>query len=453
MTSTAESVPHRVVAIDVFRGLVMLLLIPDTTGGFGFYRMAAQDPGSGFWSALAAQFTHAPWTGVRVWDLIMPSFVMLAGASIPLSWAARKSHGESDASAYTHAALRSAALILLGLTLSLRANGYVDEIWPLVFLFALGLPVADYVARAAGIESAARRQQLSVGWWVAVLLATAWHILRKDSNPGIHESGTLLVQLGLAYLPAFLLVKLSSRSLVAVGLALLGSYWLAFFLYPLPPDSVTAAAPGVMPGDGAFSGYFAHWNKNTNLASAFDSWFFNLWPRTKPYLPDSHGYQTLNFVPMIATLIAGMLAGRIIRERGSLREVRNWLVTAGAVLVGAGLLGDWFWCPMVKSIWTPSWSLFSSGSTLLGLALIYQICEVRGLRRWTLLFVVVGSNSILLYTLAMNFRWRLLEPWQRLLPGQLIVNHWQPLIEALLVGCTLWLGAYVLYRRRILVRI
>ena len=63
-------------------------------------------------------------------------------------------------------------------------------------------------------------------------------------------------------------------------------------------------------------GFFAHWNKNRNAAAAFDRWFLNLFPRPdgKPFVVNEGGYATLNFVPSIATMIFGVLAGELLRS-------------------------------------------------------------------------------------------------------------------------------------------
>ena len=61
-------------------------------------------------------------------------------------------------------------------------------------------------------------------------------------------------------------------------------YWLAFVLYPAPGPNFDYSAVGV-PADWPehYTGLMAHFNKNSNLAWAFDTWFLNLFPRAKPF--------------------------------------------------------------------------------------------------------------------------------------------------------------------------
>ena len=57
------------------------------------------------------------------------------------------------------------------------------------------------------------------------------------------------------------------------------------------------------------TGFAAHWNKNSNLAWAFDTWFLNLFPRHEPFAFNAGGYATLSFIPTLGTMILGLIAG------------------------------------------------------------------------------------------------------------------------------------------------
>ena len=61
---------------------------------------------------------------------------------------------------------------------------------------------------------------------------------------------------------------------------ILVGYWLAFALYPAAGPDFDYAAVGVPPDWHASTtpGFAAHWNKNSNLGWAFDTWFLNLFP-------------------------------------------------------------------------------------------------------------------------------------------------------------------------------
>src|SRR5262249_54855351 len=151
--------------------------------------------------------------------------------------------------------------------------------------------------------------------------------------------------------------------------AILSAYWLAFALYPLPPLDFDWSAVGVPNDWPRLVGFAAHWEKNANLAATFDLWFLNLFPRETPFVYNAGGYQTLNFIPSLATMTFGMIAGRLIGSELAITEKLKRLVIAGiaGIVLGKTIELSGL-CPIVKRIWTPSWTLFSAGLVTLMLA-------------------------------------------------------------------------------------
>ena len=113
----------------------------------------------------------------------------------------------------------------------------------------------------------------------------------------------------------------------------------------------------------------------------------------------------------------------------------------------------WAACPIVKSIWTPSWTIFSAGLVTVALGCLYHVVDVRGYHAWTLPCVVAGLNPILLYTLALHYRWPVVEVWRRGLGPALFAGYWGPVLESVACGLSLWLVAYAAYRLKLFVRI
>src|SRR5207244_11383517 len=68
-------------------------------------------------------------------------------------------------------------------------------------------------------------------------------------------------------------------------------------------------------------------------------------------------------------------------------------------LAAGWLLGALGLCPVVKRIWTPSFTLWSGGVCLLITAAAYFVIDVRGARRWCFPLIVIGTNSIAAYCL------------------------------------------------------
>jgi predicted acyltransferase len=288
-------------------------------------------------------------------------------------------------------------------------------------------------------------------WWLAILGLSALWLRANIYDIGDYRFEHIFSQLALASVFAFLLVGRSRSIQLAAAFGILFFYWALFAVFPLPAHGFDPISVGVMPGEEIFSGFFAHWNKNTNAASAFDIWFLNLLPRAQPFRFDIYGVTTLNFVPTVSTMIFGVMAGELIRGGQSKNDVRNALFWAGVLGIVAGLLAGQWLCPIVKSLWTPSWTIFSAGIAALVLGVFYHLSEIRAAR--FALLAILGTNAILLYVLASNYRWRFLSLPERLFGVSLLEGPYAPLRESVLLALMLWVVAFVLYRSRIFVRL
>jgi predicted acyltransferase len=265
-----------------------------------------------------------------------------------------------------------------------------------------------------------------------------------------------LSQIGLGYVFLFLLGFRPVRDQwLALG-ALLVGYWAAFALYPLPGPDFDYAKVGVA-SEGLLSGFAAHWNKNSNLAWAFDTWFLNLFPRKEPFQFNGGGYATLSFIPTLATMVLGLLAGGVLRNDWPARRKLQWLTLAGLICLGMGTLLGWLGvCPVVKRIWTPSWSLFSGGWCFLLLAGFYGVVDVLKFRRWAFPLVVIGMNSILAYCSEHLFMGVINESLGNHFKAevfQVLGTEYAPLVRGGCLLLILWLLLYWMYRQKFFLRI
>ncbi len=390
--------PARLASIDAYRGFVMLLMMGEV---LRLKRVAAALPESGFWKFLAWHQTHVEWAGCTLHDLIQPSFSFLVGVALPFSLAARAARGASLARQTLHAAWRALALVLLG-----------------VFLRS--------VSRSA----------------------TYWTF--EDT----------LSQIGLGYLFLFALGFRPLRDQwIAFG-AIVAGYWVAFALRPLPSAGFDPASVGLRPdwlAEHGLTGFAAHWQKNTNLAWAFDTWWLNLFPRERPFAFHPGGYATLSFIPTLATMILGLIAGGVLRSGRTAAEKLRWFAIAGALGLVAGAMLGWLGvCPVVKRIWTPSWVLYSGGWCLLLLALFHLVIDLRGWRAWAFPLVVIGANSIAAYCLAHGFNdyvSKALTTHLGAAPFRALGAAYEPLLLGGATLAILWLILWWMWRRRIFVRL
>src|SRR5512135_1648863 len=101
----------RNVAVDAYRGLVMLLMMAEV---LEFSKVSAAFPTSWFWSILAFHQTHSDWVGCSLHDTIQPGFSFLVGVALPYSIASRIAKGGTFWKLFAHALWRSLLLVALG---------------------------------------------------------------------------------------------------------------------------------------------------------------------------------------------------------------------------------------------------------------------------------------------------------------------------------------------------
>jgi predicted acyltransferase len=107
----------RVLSVDLYRGVVMFLLIGTATG---FYDLLAAPALDGtILHALGLQFQHHPWHGLRLFDLGQPFFIFISGVAMVFSYEKRWARGESWRATLGQALRRSLLLLALGWALYL----------------------------------------------------------------------------------------------------------------------------------------------------------------------------------------------------------------------------------------------------------------------------------------------------------------------------------------------
>ncbi len=84
----------RLQSIDVFRGWVMFMMLAEM---FHFCNVSAKLPDSTVWKAICFHWSHVPWRGMSLHDLIQPAFSFLVGTALAFSIESRRKRGQSPA--------------------------------------------------------------------------------------------------------------------------------------------------------------------------------------------------------------------------------------------------------------------------------------------------------------------------------------------------------------------
>ena len=395
-TAEARTEPStRLVSLDAFRGLVMVLMLAEV---MRLPVVAQAFPHSLFWRIVGFNTEHVEWQGCSLHDLIQPAFSFLVGAALPFSIASRRRKGQSFGVMVAHAAWRAVLLIFLG-----------------IFLRSL------------------------------------------HSNQTYFTFEDTLTQIGLGYVFLFLLGFTRVRTQVLTLVLILILFWAVFALYPVPPASFDYPSVGVPQNwEHNYTGFLAHWNKNSNVSWAFDVWFLNLFPRERPFVFNEGGWSTLSFIPTLATMILGLLTGEWLKSSRSKEHKLRGMWIAGLALLLLGLAFQWAEiCPIVKRVWTSSYTLYSGGWVVLILAAFYALIELKGWRRWAFPLVVVGMNSIAIYVMSWTMTGFVGDALNRHVGGIFGIagSVFQSVLHGFAVMLIFWSILLWMYRRKIFLRI
>jgi predicted acyltransferase len=230
------------------------------------------------------------------------------------------------------------------------------------------------------------------------------------------------------YLIAALLVlsvPLMRQMIATIGL--LAVYWAVFALVPVP-----GIGAGVFTPEGNIAIYIdklvlGHFQDGTSY-----SWLLS----------------SLNFG---ATTMLGVFTGLLLQSKIGGMGKTGVLLVCGIALTVLGIAWQ-IWHPLIKHVWTGSFVLFSGGLCFLLMATFYFLTEIRGYRRWSSMFIVIGANAIFAYVSSHIFDFRLIA---KVFVGGLepFIGAWYSITLALGGFLVLYLVLKYMYDNKVLVRL
>lgn len=315
-------------------------------------------------------------------------------------------------------------------------HGFVfyDMIFPL-FLFIAGISFPFSLAKRIAANESRKtiyRHIISRGL-ILVLLGILY-------NNGVRfqfselRYGSVLGRIGLAWMFAaiiFMNTRLSWR--IVWFWTLLIGYWLLLMLFPAPDGS----------GD--------MYSQEGNLASYIDRMIM---PGVL-YLGNHDPEGFFSTIPAIGTALLGMFTGEFMMSgylAGKPMKKVFYLLGAALFFILLGRLWN-ITFPINKNLWTSSFVCYVGGLSLLLFAVFYLIIDVWQIKKWAFFFVVIGLNPITIYLAGriINF-----GPSTRFFFGgfmELLPEKWTPLIEGIGITTIGWIFLYILYRKRIFLKV
>jgi predicted acyltransferase len=203
---------------------------------------------------------------------------------------------------------------------------------------------------------------------------------------------------------------------------------------------------------------YANVEPTTNLGAWLDRLVFtpnHLWAETHTWDPEG----LLGTIPAVATGLFGIRLGGWLKRKDHQDSVKvTWMFVYGVIAVILALIWDLFF-PINKALWTSSFVLYTGGLATIGLALSYWLIDVQGHKRFTPPIVAFGANAITAYILAdfIPHYMGMIRIGGKPMYSVLFAPYFSPinasLAYAIFVVLAIWVVMWILYLRKIIIKI
>ena len=245
---------------------------------------------------------------------------------------------------------------------------------------------------------------------------------------------SVLARIGFAwFFAAFLVWHTSLRTQIITAIGLLVGYSLLLCFMPFPGGQA-----GIFTMDGSINAYI---DGLLRPGIAYQN---------RPLDPEG----VLSTIPAVVNALIGVFVGQFIvkpHPKGDWAKVL--IMTASGLVL---LLLGWLLNPIIpvnKDLWSSSFVLVTSGWSLLFLALFYAVIDVLKWQKWAFVFVVIGTNAIIVYLGSSLIDWHYIT--RSVFGGviQAFPDLAQQLVSVIGFITVQWLILLWMYRRKIFIRI
>jgi predicted acyltransferase len=195
----------RLLSLDVMRGLIMVLLMLESCR---LYDQLEEVTTGTIFSSIIVQFFHHPWHGLRLWDLVQPAFMFMAGTALAYSLHHQQQKGWTWGQSFIKTLKRSWWLFFWGvLDYAVRPGGLSFELWDVLTQLSFTTLIAFLIFRWTAAAQ--------VGFSIALLILT--EVLYRFTNvPGFDQPFTDQHNFG-NYMDLILMNKINKGGWVAIN--------------------------------------------------------------------------------------------------------------------------------------------------------------------------------------------------------------------------------------------
>ena len=312
---------------------------------------------------------------------------------------------------------------------------FYDMIFPL-FLFIAGISFPFSLAKrtAMNVSRKSIYKHVITRGLVLVLLGIIYN--NGVSFDFAHlRYGSVLGRIGLAWMFAsliFMNTKLNYR-IIWFFVILIG-YWLLLLLFPAHDLGSTDI-----------------FSQEGNLTSHID----RLLMPGKLYRGNHDPEGLFSTIPAIGTALLGMFTGEFLLSKylndKPYRKVLYMILAAITLIIIGKIWNIAF--PINKNLWTSSFVCFVGGLSLLLFSIFYFIIDVLEYKKWAFFFVVIGMNPITIYLTERIVNFRAANSFFFGGFSSIMPESWAPLIDGIGITAIAWVFLYILYKKKIFLKI
>jgi len=312
---------------------------------------------------------------------------------------------------------------------------FYDMIFPL-FLFIAGIsfPYSLAKRREKGESDKLIYKHIIFRGLILVLLGIIYNNgVRFDF--GNLRYGSVLGRIGLAWMLAAIIYVNAGKNfrLLWFGSILIG-YWLLLLLFPAHDLGSTD-----------------RFSQEGNLASYID----RLLMPGRLYLGNHDPEGIFSTIPAIATALIGMFTGEYMKsgylENKPLKKVGLLALTGTGFMIIGRLWNIIF--PINKNIWSSSFVCYVGGLSILLFVLFYLIIDVWQYKKWSFFFVVIGLNPITIYLTRRVIGFEQANDFFFKGLAELLPTGWNDLVNGLAITAIGWVFLYILYKKKVFLKI
>jgi predicted acyltransferase len=268
---------------------------------------------------------------------------------------------------------------------------FTDLVFPF-FLFAAGMSMAISIDRRAraGDTPGAIMRSIARRAAVIFLVGLGLNLFPTFDFSTVRIPGVLQRIALCVLIAAPLAIRVQSAAIAAWSVMLLCVYsYLMLFVPVVGPDGVVATG-ALEPGRD-----FGAWLDRLLMDG-------HLWAQAKTWDPEG----LVSTLPAIASTLFGVMAGRWLLTAPATLATSFKLAAAGALGLLAGTLLDSGLMPINKSLWTPSYCVFTTGWSLVVFAAFHATMDGTKeplrtyARRLLLPLTIYGMNALFIFALS-----------------------------------------------------